>query len=89
MTIALEEAKEVKKDIPVAALIVKDNKIISLATNKREENNQTIAHVKSKSHTNADPVDYLPCVQIKRTANDFAQKAPIGRLSEQKLGRAP
>ena len=40
MTIALEEAKEVKKDIPVAALIVKDNKIISLATNKREENNQ-------------------------------------------------
>ena len=44
MTIALEEAKEVKKDIPVAALIVKDNKIISLATNKREENNQTIAH---------------------------------------------
>lgn len=44
MNIALNEAKKVKQDIPVAALIVKDNQIISIQTNKREENNQTTAH---------------------------------------------
>ncbi len=44
MTIALNEAKKVKKDIPIAALIVKNNEIIALETNKREKNNQTIAH---------------------------------------------
>ena len=44
MSIALKEAKKAKKDIPIAALIVKDNEIISLQTNKREEENKTIAH---------------------------------------------
>ena len=44
MSLALSTAKEVKKDIPISALIVKNNEIISIATNKREENNQTIAH---------------------------------------------
>lgn len=44
MTIALNEAKKTKKDIPIAALIIKNDEIISLKTNKREENNQTIAH---------------------------------------------
>ena len=44
MSIAIAEASKVEKDIPIAALIVKNNEIISLQTNKREENNQTIAH---------------------------------------------
>ena len=44
MSIAITEASKVEKDIPIAALIVKNNEIISLQTNKREENNQTIAH---------------------------------------------
>ena len=44
MQIAINKAKEVQKDIPVCALIVKDDNIISCATNKREEENQTTAH---------------------------------------------
>ena len=44
MNYALNEAKKVKKDVPIACLIVKNNEIIALATNKREENNSTIAH---------------------------------------------
>ena len=44
MKLALEEAKNAKKDIPVCALVVKNNEIISITTNKREENNQTVAH---------------------------------------------
>ena len=44
MDLALKEAKKVKLDIPIAALIVKNDKIIAIKTNKREENNQTIAH---------------------------------------------
>jgi len=44
MSLALNEAKKVKKDIPIAALIVKNDEIIALTTNKREENNRTIAH---------------------------------------------
>ena len=44
MDLALKEAKKVKLDIPIAALIVKNDKIITIKTNKREENNQTIAH---------------------------------------------
>lgn len=44
MRLALDEAKKVEKDIPISALIVKNNEIISIATNKREEINQTIAH---------------------------------------------
>lgn len=44
MQIAINEAKKIKKDIPIVALIVKNNEIISIQTNKREENNQTTAH---------------------------------------------
>lgn len=44
MNLALQEAKKVQKDIPIAALIVKNGQIISSSTNKREENNSTIAH---------------------------------------------
>ena len=44
MTLAINEAKKVKKDVPIAAIVVKNNEIISIATNKREENNKTTAH---------------------------------------------
>lgn len=44
MSEAISEALKVEKDIPIAALIVKNNEIIASATNKREEKNQTIAH---------------------------------------------
>ena len=40
----INKVKETKIDIPVCALIVKNSEIISIATNKREENNSTIAH---------------------------------------------
>ena len=42
--IALAEAKKVELDIPIAALIVKNGEIIALETNKREQDNKTIAH---------------------------------------------
>ena len=44
MSIALDIAKKTQKDVPIAALIVKNNEIIASATNKREEENRTIAH---------------------------------------------
>ncbi|MBQ8475605.1 nucleoside deaminase [bacterium] len=42
--ILINEAKSVKYDIPVAALIVKEGKIIALEKNRREEDNSTISH---------------------------------------------
>ncbi len=42
--LALEEAKKVKNDIPVCAVITKDNELISIAVNKKEETNKTTAH---------------------------------------------
>ena len=44
MKLALDEASKVEKDIPIAALIVKNDEIVAISTNKREENNQTMAH---------------------------------------------
>ena len=44
MLLAISEAKKAEKDIPVCAIIEKNDEIIAIATNKREENNQTIAH---------------------------------------------
>lgn len=44
MNLALDEARKVEKDIPIACLIVKDNEIIAISTNKREEENKVIAH---------------------------------------------
>ena len=41
---ALELAKNAKNDVPIAAIIVKDGKILAQATNKREEQNRTTAH---------------------------------------------
>jgi len=44
MKIALTKAKKIKKDVPVCAVIEKNGEIISIATNRREASNQTIAH---------------------------------------------
>lgn len=44
MSLAISKAKETKLDIPVGALILKNNEIISLVHNKKEEENRTTAH---------------------------------------------
>lgn len=46
MNIAIKEAKKayLKDDVPVGAVIVKNNKIITKAYNKKEKNNNAIAH---------------------------------------------
>ncbi len=42
--ITIAKAKNTNLDIPVAAIIVKDNEIISLEVNEKEKENQTTAH---------------------------------------------
>lgn len=42
--ILINKIKEEKADIPIAAMIVKDNEIISIKTNKREKSNLITAH---------------------------------------------
>jgi tRNA(adenine34) deaminase len=46
MNIALKEASKASKkgEVPVGAVIVKDNQIIAKAHNKRQRSNRTIAH---------------------------------------------
>lgn len=44
MDLAINEAKKVQIDIPVAAIVVQKDKIISIATNKKEQDSMTIAH---------------------------------------------
>jgi len=44
MTILINEAENCKKDIPIAAMIVKNEKIISLKTNQKEINNKVTSH---------------------------------------------
>ena len=41
---AIEIAKTSNSDVPIGAVIVKDDKIIAKCVNKREETKQTIAH---------------------------------------------
>ncbi len=41
---AIEEAKKAKKDIPVGAVIVRDNKILASAHNEKELNNDVTSH---------------------------------------------
>jgi len=41
---ALRIAKTTKTDIPIGAVIIKNGTVIASSTNKREENNQTVAH---------------------------------------------
>ena len=42
--ILINTIKEEKTDIPIAAMIVKDNEIISIKTNEREKSNLITAH---------------------------------------------
>ena len=42
--ILMNKIKEEKADIPIAAMIVKDNEIISIKTNEREKSNLITAH---------------------------------------------
>lgn len=44
MKTAILTAEQSKEDVPVGAVIVKDNKIIATATNQREQNNDISAH---------------------------------------------
>ena len=44
MQILLENIEPSSLDVPVVAMIVKNDEIISIATNKREKDNRTIAH---------------------------------------------
>ena len=44
MQMAIELAKTVKKDIPVAAIIVKDNEIIASAVNEKEKKQDATLH---------------------------------------------
>ena len=44
MQIALETAKKSGKDLPVGAIIVKNNEIIACAHNEQEKNNDVTAH---------------------------------------------
>lgn len=55
MEMALEEAKKAYKngDVPVGAVIVKDNKIISKAYNKKEKNNVSVYHAEILAITKA------------------------------------
>ncbi len=44
MTLALEKAQKVKIDIPVCAIITKNDKIVSIKTNKREKKSLITSH---------------------------------------------
>jgi len=44
MDLIINEAKKEKEDIPVCAVIVKDNKILSIQTNQKEKNIDPTAH---------------------------------------------
>ena len=56
MSLALKEAQKAFKhnEIPVGCIIVKDNKIISKAYNKREKENKIIAHAEILAITKAN-----------------------------------
>ncbi len=53
---AIKEAKKVKTDIPVCAIIVKDNKIIAKETNKKELLNKTTYHAEILAINKANEV---------------------------------
>lgn len=44
MQAAIEKAKQVENDIPVGAVVVKDNKIIASGFNTKEKNNNVTSH---------------------------------------------
>ena len=54
MELAIKKASEVKIDIPVCAIIEKNNEIIAIETNKREKENSTTAHAEILAIENAN-----------------------------------
>ena len=44
MKLVIEEAKKCTGDIPVAAVIVKDNELVAIERNRKEENHMVTAH---------------------------------------------
>lgn len=56
MNLAFKEAKKAfkKNEIPVGCIIIKNNKIISRAYNKKEKNNKTIDHAEIIAITKAN-----------------------------------
>ena len=56
MNLAFKEAKKAfkKNEIPVGCIIVKNNKIISKAYNKKEKNNKTVDHAEIIAITKAN-----------------------------------
>ena len=55
MLAALDEAKKalLKGEVPVGAVIVKDNKIISRGHNRREERNNALSHAETEAISEA------------------------------------
>lgn len=56
MQLAIEEAKKVKNDVPVGAVIVKDGEIISQAFNTKEKDNDVTAHAEILAIRKAEKV---------------------------------
>lgn len=56
MKLALEEAEKCKEseDVPVGAVIVKDNKVIAVGRNLREKEKLTVQHAEVVAITNAN-----------------------------------
>ena len=54
MELAFENATKIVDDIPVCAIITKNNEIISLETNKKEKDNITISHAEILSIISAN-----------------------------------
>ena len=53
---AIELAKQVEKDVPVSAIIVKDGEIISFAQNEREIDNDVTSHAEISAIRKAERV---------------------------------
>ena len=53
---AIELAKQTKKDVPVGAVIVKNNEIISFAHNEKELNNDVTSHAEIVAINRAEQV---------------------------------
>lgn len=56
MHLAIEEAKKSGIDVPIGAIIVKDNKIIAAASNSREKAQQTANHAEMSAILQANKV---------------------------------
>jgi len=56
MRLAIETAKKSDRDIPVGAVVVKDNKVIACACNMREKNNDISSHAEILAIRQAEKV---------------------------------